>query len=571
MMPATDNATLVQRAFWLIRLRWIAVVVLVLGTFFLHDVLGIPVKATELYIIVALLAAYNGVLLLLLNRFAEKRDSTLSGIVGTVIKFQIYADLPALTVLLHYSGGIENPFVFFFIINIIVANFFLSIRESYLQATFAVLLFGLLLLSEYFQLIPHYCLKGFVEHCLHRDGVYILGTFFVFATSLYLVVYMTGYIMVRLRQAEQALRASRDYLGRILNDMHGGLIVIDRDFTIKDVNSRFLEQCGVTRDEAVGSKCYEISHHADKPCSGPGHVCPAIQVFDTAENLQVEHTHFDSDKNPHFVELNAFPLFATDGNMEAVVELSHDITERKRNEQALREANLMLQEKDHIKDEYVARLTHDIRGHLATIQSCLSVVLTGTLDKQSSEFTGRAFKRTKKLTDFAKTFTTLTKIRLNGKADMSEFSLKRTVNRVIDALRSGAEEKSIKLICHIPDTVDNMYGVVSSIEEMLTMLLLNAIKYTPENGEITVRLTSELDSVRLQISDTGIGIPAAEQAKIFDEFYRAGKATKVDENSPGLGLVIVKYIVEIHGGKIAVDSQEGRGTTFTITLPCVVP
>ena len=571
MIPVTDNATLVQRAFWLIRLRWIAVVLVALGTFFLHDVLGIPVKATELYITVALLAAYNGILLLLLNRFADKADGTLSGIVGKVIKFQIYADLPALTVLLHYSGGIENPFVFFFIINIIVANFFLSVRESYLQATLAVLLLGFMIILEYLKVIPHYCLKGFVEHCLYRDGVYILGTFFVFATSLYLVVYMTSYITIRLRQAEQVLRASRDYLGRILNGMHDGLIVIDRDFTIKDVNGRFLEQCGVTRDEAIGSKCYEISHHADKPCSGPGHVCPVIQVFDTAETVQVEHTHFDSTSNPLFIELNAFPLFSTDGNVEAVVELSHDITERKRNEQALREANLMLQEKDRIKDEYVARLTHDIRGHLATIQSCLGLALTGTLDKQSSEFTHRAFKRTKKLTDFAKTFMTLTKIRLNGKADTSEFSLKRTLNSVVDALRSGAEEKSIKLICHIPDIVENMHGVESSIEEMLTTLLLNAIKYTPENGEITVRLTSELDSIRLQISDTGIGIPAAEQAKIFDEFYRAGKAAEVEENSPGLGLVIVKYIVEIHGGKIAVDSQEGRGTTFTIILPCVVP
>ncbi len=98
-----------------------------------------------------------------------------------------------------------------------------------------------------------------------------------------------------------------------------------------------------------------------------------------------------------------------------------------------------------------------------------------------------------------------------------------------------------------------------------------SIKYTKENGKITVRLTSELDAVRLQISDTDIGIPAAEQAKIFDEFYWAGKATETEENSPGLGLVIVKYIVEIHGGKIVVESQEGRGTTFTITLPCVVP
>ncbi|MFC1793346.1 hypothetical protein ACFL3Q_07145, partial [Planctomycetota bacterium] len=131
MMPATDNATLVRRAFWLIRLRWIAVVLVALGTFFLHDVLGIAIDATKLYVVAVLLAAYNGVLLLLLNRFADKADGTSDDIIGKVIKFQIYTDLPILTVLLHYSGGIENPFIFFFIINIIIASFFLSVRESY--------------------------------------------------------------------------------------------------------------------------------------------------------------------------------------------------------------------------------------------------------------------------------------------------------------------------------------------------------------------------------------------------------------------------------------------------------
>ena len=246
----------------------------------------------------------------------------------------------------------------------------------------------------------------------------------------------------------------------------------------------------------------------------------------------------------------------------------HIFSSVKEAEISAKQANARLLENDRIKDEYVDRLTHDIRGHIATIQSCLGVVLTGTLDKQSSEFTTRAFKRTKKLTDFTKTFMTLTKIRLKGKADMSEVSLKRTVNRVVDAMRSGAEEKSIKLICHISDTLENIHGVELYIEEMLMTLLLNAIKYTPENGDITVCLTSEHDSIRLQISDTGIGIPAAEQTKIFDEFYRAGKATEVEEKGPGLGLVIVKYIVEIHGGNIAVDSMEGRGTTFTIILPC---
>jgi signal transduction histidine kinase len=433
MMPATNNATLVRRAFWLIRLRWIALAALVLGTFFVHNILGIAVETTKLYTAAVLLAAYNGIIFLLLNRFADKTDGNTGGIVGKVIKFQIYADLPILTVLLHYSGGIENPLVFLFIINIIIANFFLSVRESYLQATLAVLLFGIMVLLEYLEVIPHHCPEGYVTHCSYRDAGYVLGTYLVFAGVLYIVVYITACIFSSVKK-------------------------------IETTNARLIE-------------------------------------------------------------------------------------------------------KDHIKDKYVSRLTHDIRGHLSTIQSCLSVALTGTLDKQSSDFANRALKRTKKLTDFTKTFSILTKIRLNGKADMSEFSLKRTVNRAVDALRSGAEEKSIKLTCHISDTVENIYGIESYIEEMLTTLLLNAIKYTPENGQITVRLTSGLDSVCLDISDTGIGIPAAEQAKIFDEFYRTGKAATTEEKGPELGLIIVKYIVEVHGGTIAIDSQEGRGTTFKITLP----
>jgi signal transduction histidine kinase len=438
MMPATDNATFVRRAFWLIRLRWIAVVLVALGAFFLHDVLDIAVETTKLYVVAVLLAAYNGVLFLLLNRFAEKRDGTLSGIAGKVIKFQLYADLSALIVLLHYSGGIENPFVFFLIINIIAANFFLSVREGYLQATLAVLLLGVMILLEYLEVIPHHCLEGYIKDCSCRDAGYVLGTFFVFAVVLYVVVYITGHIFSSLKETEMSVK----------------------------------------------------------------------------------------------------------------------------------KANAQLLENDSIKDKYVTRLTHDIRGHLSTIHSCLGVVLIGTLDEQSSEFADRAFKRTKKLTDFIKTFSTLTKIRLNSKTEMSEFSLKRTVNRVVDTLMSEAGEKSIQLNCHISDTVENMRGIEASIEEMLTTLLSNAIKFTPENGEITIRLTSEHDSIRLQIIDTGVGIPEAEQAKIFDEFYRAGKAMEVEKKSPGLDLIIVKYIIEVHKGTIAIDSQEGRGTTFTITLPC---
>jgi two-component system phosphate regulon sensor histidine kinase PhoR len=570
MEPVAQNVRLVQRAYWLIKLRWIAIVCVGIGIYFSSDVLAIELQVLALYGITVLLALYNMAVWGLLNHITRTNREVSVLVVKRIINFQICADLVLLTAILHFSGGVENPFAFYFIFHMIIASILLSMRESYLQATLAVLLFGLLLLSEYFQLIPHHCLKGFVEHCLHREGVYVLGTFFVFATSLYLVVYMTSYIAIRLRRAEQALRASGDYLGRILNGMHEGLVVVDRNFEIKDVNGRFLEQCGVARDEAVGSKCYRISHHTDKPCSGPEYICPAIQVFNTAETVQVEHTHFDSATNPHFVELNAFPLLATDGNVEAVVELSHDITERKRAEQTLKEANILLQEKDRIKDEYVFRVTHDIKGHLATIQSCLAIIVDGVSGKrevQEMDLVRRAYRRTLKLSDFVRTLLKLTKLRLDHTLEIDDFSLVEAFQNTIENVKNRAEDKSITLNSKIESSVGRLYGNQFSIEEMVMNLLLNAIKYTPENGTVELKASGQEDSVLIEISDTGIGIPQEEQHKIFDEFFRATNARKVEWDGTGLGLSIVKHIVEGHGGEISVKSSEGSGTTFIIQLP----
>jgi PAS domain S-box-containing protein len=570
MGSVAQNDRLVKRAYWLIRLRWIATVCVAIGTCFSRGVLAIQLQDLVLYGLAVLLALYNMAILLLLNHIAQTNHEVSGRAVKRIISFQMCADLILLTVILHFSGGIENPFTFYFVFHMIIASILLSRRESYVQATFAALLFGLLLLSEYLQLVPHHCLKGFVEHCLHRDSVYILGTFLVFATSLHLVVYMTSDIAARLRQAEQALRASRDFLGRILNGMHDGLVVVNHDFEIKDVNDRFLAQCGVARDEAVGSKCYKISHQADEPCSGPGHVCPVIHVFDTAETVQVEHTHIDSATHPHFVELNAFPLFTADGNVEAVVELSHDITELKRAEQTLTGANALLQEKDRIKDEYVLRVTHDIKGHLTTMRYCLSPIvggLTRQLCDREMDLLLRAYARAGKLHDFVKKLLRLTQMRLNNRLEMRGFPLGDALHNAVGAVKAKAKDKLVTLDCNIDSSVGKIVGNQFSFEEMVTNLLFNAIKYTPANGTVEILAEDRENCIFVQIADTGIGIPKEEQGKIFDEFYRAANAKSIERDGTGLGLSIVKYIVERHGGEIRVESEEGCGTTFQLRLP----
>jgi signal transduction histidine kinase len=246
------------------------------------------------------------------------------------------------------------------------------------------------------------------------------------------------------------------------------------------------------------------------------------------------------------------------------------LTELKKQEMALREANVQLKEKDRIKDEYVSRVTHDIKGHLAAIQSCLFVAAsdsTGPLNEKQADFLNRSARRTVQLTAFVRELLDLTQMRLSGRIKMEEFSLADSISRALATVARKADDKSIEVTSNIDPGVDTIIGDEFSINEMLTNLLFNAIKYTPEGKTIHLEAKSYDTHFQVDISDTGIGIPADELESIFDEFFRASNARKSEKDGTGLGLSIVKQIVERHGGKIAAQSEEGQGTTFIITLP----
>ncbi len=246
------------------------------------------------------------------------------------------------------------------------------------------------------------------------------------------------------------------------------------------------------------------------------------------------------------------------------------LIELEKKEKALREANTLLKEKDRIKDEYVARVTHDIKGHLAAIQSCLYVASSessGPLNDKQSDFLSRADVRTKQLTDFVKELLELTQMRLSGQARKEAFSLPDSVSKALETVSQKAKDKHITLTSNVDPAVGQLTGDEFSINEMITNLLFNAIKYTPDGNSVHLEVTCKDDHVRLDFTDTGIGIPADEVGNVFDEFFRATNAKKSEKDGTGLGLSIVKQIVERHGGTISVRSKENEGSTFTVTLP----
>ena len=300
------------------------------------------------------------------------------------------------------------------------------------------------------------------------------------------------------------------------------------------------------------------------------HLVFAAPVNDMGQSVEALYIDILERKSPEqmfdFVEAVASEI--------NFVQKSLYLTELTKQEKALREANAQLKEKDRIKDEYVSRVTHDIKGHLATIQSCLFVVAIGAekvLQEKQADFLNRAQKRTEQLTSFVKELLNLTLMRLSGRMDMEAFSLKDSITNSLAAIARKAEDKSISVTSNIDESIGQIEGNEFSINEMLTNLLFNAVKYTPQNKTIHLEAKCCDGQIQIDVSDTGIGVPADDLPHLFDEFFRAGNAKKTEKDGTGLGLSIVKQIVDRHGGQISASSTEGEGTTFTIILPNNIP
>lgn len=438
-MKSIDNK-LLQFVHWLIRLRWIGVICIILVTVFSSRIMNISIKEFNLYVVSGGFLILNVVYKVLLKRITNLRRKNQNQNFKYMINIQISVDFIFLTIMLHYSGGIENPFIIYYIFHMIMASIILSSKESFMQVTFALFLIGLLTVSEYSGLIPHYSLSGFVSHELYKSEIYLIGSGVIFITTSYLVAYIANSLAKQSRMHEEA------YL----------------------------------------------------------------------------------------------------------------------------KSNQELERKDAIKNEYVLRITHDIKAHLAAIQSCMGVIVNkaSSPDKNNhAEFLERAYNRTIILSKFIKDILYITRLKLSGKLKAEEFSLRDSVQKIEDDAKIRAKEKSVDIKVDIEESVDKITGIQVSFEELVTNLLTNAINYSREKSLVCLNVKKHKKGIQFEIVDQGLGIPLKEQGLIFNEFYRASNVRASRAEGTGLGLSIARQIVQNHGGKIWVESEEGTGSKFCFTLP----
>jgi signal transduction histidine kinase len=245
------------------------------------------------------------------------------------------------------------------------------------------------------------------------------------------------------------------------------------------------------------------------------------------------------------------------------------VKQSERHEAAYLQANAKLKQKDKVKNEYVMRITHDIKGHITAIQSCISVLnskLTGPLNPQQEDFVNRAHKRIQILNKFISNLSSITNRRLVQKSEKKYFSFKNALEEILKMAEKGAQEKNINIIKNIETSIDNIYGEPSSIKEALSNIIQNAIKYSPSGKNVLINVKDKQEKVLVEIIDNGMGIPEEEIPLIFNEFYRASNVKSEIKDGTGLGLTISKHIVEGHGGKIWVKSKVNIGTTFYMLL-----
>ena len=215
--------------------------------------------------------------------------------------------------------------------------------------------------------------------------------------------------------------------------------------------------------------------------------------------------------------------------------------------------------------------SHDLRAPLATVQSCLDVLsggFVGEINEKQAELVNGSKQRISDLTNMIDNILDISFIEMRD-LDFVNVSLPEVLQSSAGDVQGIVDKKKIQLINNVTTDLPSVMGMPKRLQQVTTNLLSNAVKFTPAGGSITVDSDVTPEAIQVSISDTGIGIPAAELPRVFDDFYRG---MQMEAEGAGLGLAIAKKIIAAHGGKIWVESpvpDTGRGTRFNFTIPRV--
>jgi PAS domain S-box-containing protein len=347
-------------------------------------------------------------------------------------------------------------------------------------------------------------------------------------------------------------------LGSIVEFSNDAIITVSLDARITTWNPAAERMSGYTADEAIGQPVSIIAP-PDEPDAVP-ELLERIRAGEEIAHFEVRRRGKDGREADLLVSIS--PVLNADGEIEGASMIARDVTEQRRAEAEIERA----------KQEFFGSVSHELRTPLTSI-----IAYTELLEDFDSENLSEEGKKALEVIDrnaqrelrLVGDMLLVTRIQEGGfSIQLGEVDLGLVVADAIDAARRPAESAGLELRAEVDaQGVPEMTGDPHRLGQAIDNLLSNAIKFTPSGGWIAVRLHRRGDMAIIDVEDSGLGIPEDEQKRLFDRLYRASSALQHQIQGIGIGLSIVKAIAEAHGGSVKVESEEGRGTTFTLEIP----
>jgi two-component system CheB/CheR fusion protein len=365
----------------------------------------------------------------------------------------------------------------------------------------------------------------------------------------------------------------------IINTVREPLIVLDQDLRVVTVSRSFYEVFKVKSEETVGQLIYDLGNKQwDIPKLREllETILPQKATFD---NYEVEHTFATIGRR--IMLLNARQIQKVLGKQRVILLAIEDITERKETENVMGKAHeelealaTELKRAAQVKTEFLANMSHELRTPLNSINGFSEVLYDetfGPLNVKQKQYVNNVLTSGKHLLLLINQILDMAKIEAGKvKLTLSSLPMKSLLNEISLLVADMVSKKKIEMVLEIAEDMPNIEADELKVREIIYNLLSNAVKYTPEGGKIGIRAKKADSKIEVVIWDTGVGIASENMEKIFEGFFRVDTPYSRVTEGTGLGLPLSKKLVELHGGKLSVESEGlGRGTMVRFTLPIV--
>lgn len=498
----------------------------------------------------------------------------------SLLWMQVYADLVALTIVLHFSGGIENPLSLSILIHVVLAGILLSRWQCYGVAAAASVMFMLMAWGEWSGLLHHY----FVPTFPHGDAgwkddaaqntLYVAGATSLQSALFFFVAYIVTTLVARTRSQEHRLRAlaeaaysERRLLEQALQTTHTAVRVVGPQLRPRWMNERWREWFGSghARDTILSRDSTRLGSMFTTPV-GPSDdgLRVAELALPAAPDGAAELSQ--GDRQERIFRVTTAPLIDENGHVEEVAELAQEITaERRAEAQMLRAAKMAA------VGELAGRVAHEVNNPIAIISAKARLLLGDHRDGMSSKTIQEIGKIVELADRVARIAQGLLSYGRPSVARRMPLDIRAPIRNALSMVEQRAQSSGVRIEDRLGSSVLHVNANSSEIEQVFLNLFLNALDAMPDGGELSVATAANerRDSkpeIGVVVADTGTGIPEAILGEIFEPFF----TTKEQRRGTGLGLAICLGIIRNHGGTIDVDSEAGKGTRFTLRLPAMV-